>query len=51
MMAIAGLCWMFCFQLGKIGPIKGIIGPNYIRNDNPIFRKCYKLSEVEMALV
>jgi hypothetical protein len=48
MMAIARLCWMFCFQLGKI---KGIIGPNYILNDNPIFRKCYKLSEVERVLV
>jgi len=42
---------MFCLQFEGIGLVKGTRGPNHIGYDNPIFRRPYKLSEVEKNLV
>jgi hypothetical protein len=43
--------WMFCFQFEGIGLVKGTRGPIILEDDNPIFRRPYRLHEVERALV
>jgi hypothetical protein len=42
---------MVCFQLERIGPIKGARYQLLWNNDSLIFRRPYKLSEVEVALI
>jgi hypothetical protein len=42
---------MVCFQLERIGPIKGARYQFIWDNDNLFFRRPYKLSEVEGALI
>jgi hypothetical protein len=42
---------MVCFQFERIGPIKGARYQLLWNNDSLIFRRPYKLSEVEGALI
>lgn len=48
---ITKLYLIFCIQLEGIRPIEKIRGPHILKDDNMIFRRAYKLNEVERVLV